>query len=179
MKDPRVHQTSHSGDCLGSINRNPHQWQFVWETPIANMKAAFFLILISLTCLVALVQCHGGSRYDLLGKLMQAQRSKRQSEGHSVESMSTEYSPVYMGSQDGLKDGDRIQALPGQPNGLNLDQYSGYVTVDPQAGRALFYYFVESQNSSSKPLVLWLNGGNCYITWLLCVFLISFIIQLA
>ncbi|RVW49740.1 Serine carboxypeptidase II-3 [Vitis vinifera] len=111
------------------------------------------------TCLVALVQCHGGSRYDLLGKLMQAQRSKRQSEGHSVESMSTEYSPVYMGSQDGLKDGDRIQALPGQPNGLNLDQYSGYVTVDPQAGRALFYYFVESQNSSSKPLVLWLNGG--------------------
>ncbi|WJZ83835.1 hypothetical protein VitviT2T_003480 [Vitis vinifera] len=123
------------------------------------MKAAFFLILISLTCLVALVQCHGGSRYDLLGKLMQAQRSKRQSEGHSIESMSTEYSPVYMGSQDGLKDGDRIQALPGQPNGLNLDQYSGYVTVDPQAGRALFYYFVESQNSSSKPLVLWLNGG--------------------
>ncbi|KAL6215519.1 hypothetical protein ACLB2K_014948 [Fragaria x ananassa] len=35
-----------------------------------------------------------------------------------------------------------------------------YVTVDPKAGRALFYYFVESpQDSSSKPLVLWLNGG--------------------
>ncbi|XP_044506837.1 serine carboxypeptidase 1-like [Mangifera indica] len=55
---------------------------------------------------------------------------------------------------------DKITSLPGQPNGINFNQYSGYVTVDPQAGRALFYYFVESpQNSSTNPLVLWLNGG--------------------
>ncbi|KAJ0024766.1 hypothetical protein Pint_08842 [Pistacia integerrima] len=34
------------------------------------------------------------------------------------------------------------------------------VTVDHEAGRALFYYFVEAPlNCSSKPLVLWLNGG--------------------
>ncbi|KAJ0084277.1 hypothetical protein Patl1_30129 [Pistacia atlantica] len=38
---------------------------------------------------------------------------------------------------------DKIIALLGQPNGINFNQYSGYVTVDPQAGRALFYYFVE------------------------------------
>ena len=130
------------------------------------MKATFFLILLSLSCLVSLAHCHGGSRYDLLGKLIEAQRLRRESESYSSSSsssevsMSEEYSPVYMGPQDGLKDGDLIQALPGQPNGVNLDQYSGYVTVDPTAGRALFYYFVESQvNSSSKPLVLWLNGG--------------------
>ncbi|KAH7655715.1 Peptidase S10 serine carboxypeptidase protein [Dioscorea alata] len=50
--------------------------------------------------------------------------------------------------------------MPGQPNGLLFNQYAGYVTVDVKAGRALFYYFVESlQNSSTKPLVLWLNGG--------------------
>ena len=34
-----------------------------------------------------------------------------------------------------------------------------YVTVDEDAGRALFYTFVESSGSSEEdPLVLWLNG---------------------
>ncbi|KDO49123.1 hypothetical protein CISIN_1g042137mg [Citrus sinensis] len=42
----------------------------------------------------------------------------------------------------------------GQPNGGEIDQHSGYVTVDAKAGRALFYYFVESANSSTEPLSL-------------------------
>ena len=63
--------------------------------------------------------------------------------------------------QEGPRQADKISALPGQPYGVKFDQYSGYVTVDPRAGRALFYYFVESPyNTSTKPLVLWLNGGN-------------------
>nr|XP_043628530.1 serine carboxypeptidase 1-like [Erigeron canadensis] len=71
-----------------------------------------------------------------------------------------EYSPVYSAQQDGLAEGDKIDALPGQPAGVNFNQYSGYVTVNQTAGRALFYYFVESPtDSSTKPLVLWLNGG--------------------
>nr|XP_043630087.1 serine carboxypeptidase 1-like [Erigeron canadensis] len=71
-----------------------------------------------------------------------------------------EYSPVYIAQQDGLAEGDKIDALPGQPAGVNLNQYSGYVTVNQTAGRALFYYFVESPTDSyTKPLVLWLNGG--------------------
>jgi serine carboxypeptidase-like clade 2 len=38
--------------------------------------------------------------------------------------------------------------------------YSGYVTVDEEAGRALFYAFVESSGDpKSDPVVLWLNGG--------------------
>jgi len=70
-------------------------------------------------------------------------------------------SPAYVAPQEGQKEADRIVALPGQPYGVNFDQYSGYVTVDPKAGRALFYYFVESPyNPSTKPLVLWLNGGK-------------------
>ncbi|THU66250.1 hypothetical protein C4D60_Mb05t12160 [Musa balbisiana] len=69
-------------------------------------------------------------------------------------------SPVYVGPQNGLRDADKITALPGQPGGVDFDQYAGHVTVDPKKGRALFYYFVESPHrSSSKPLVLWLNGG--------------------
>jgi len=51
--------------------------------------------------------------------------------------------------------------LPGQPKGPKFNQYSGYVTVDPYHGKALFYYLVESPHGSSrKPLVLWLNGGK-------------------
>ncbi|XP_031273423.1 serine carboxypeptidase II-3-like [Pistacia vera] len=54
----------------------------------------------------------------------------------------------------------RTEKVTGQPQGVDFDQYAGYVTVDPKAGRALFYYFVESpHNSSTNPLVLWLNGG--------------------
>ncbi|XP_022898952.1 serine carboxypeptidase II-3-like [Olea europaea var. sylvestris] len=71
-----------------------------------------------------------------------------------------ESSRVYAAPQDGLMQADKIEKLPGQPDGVDFDQYAGYVTVDPQAGRALFYYFVESpENSSTNPLVLWLNGG--------------------
>ncbi|RXH72733.1 hypothetical protein DVH24_012417 [Malus domestica] len=63
-----------------------------------------------------------------------------------------QFSPVYVGVQHGLKEADKIGSLPGQPQ--------GYVTVDQKAGRAFFHYFVESpQDSSTKPLVLWLNGG--------------------
>ncbi|GLT71094.1 hypothetical protein SLA2020_431350 [Shorea laevis] len=69
-------------------------------------------------------------------------------------------SPVHIGRQAGLMQADKIHALPGQPAGVDFDQYAGYVTVDPVAGRALFYYFVESpHHSPTKPLVLWLNGG--------------------
>ncbi|KAL2507380.1 Serine carboxypeptidase-like 40 [Forsythia ovata] len=71
-----------------------------------------------------------------------------------------DYSPVYIAPQDGLMQADKIDKLPGQPEMVNFDQYAGYVTVDPMAERSLFYYFVESPtNSSTNPLVLWLNGG--------------------
>ena len=55
----------------------------------------------------------------------------------------------------------KIDALSGQPQGVDFDQCAGYITVDLNAGRELFYYFVESpQNSTTNPLVLWLNGGK-------------------
>lgn len=69
--------------------------------------------------------------------------------------------PVYVGLQDGLKKADKISELPGQPGKATFDQYAGYVTVDATSGKALFYYFVEAaaEDPSTKPLVLWLNGG--------------------
>jgi len=62
-----------------------------------------------------------------------------------------------------LMEEDKVKGLPGEPEGVDFDQYGGYVTVDAKKGRRLFYYFVESpQNASHKPLLLWLNGGNNY-----------------
>ncbi|KAG6487810.1 hypothetical protein ZIOFF_056417 [Zingiber officinale] len=76
----------------------------------------------------------------------------------SLLSVSSLKSKVYDNS--GLKEGDKVVRLPGQPEGVNFDQYAGYVTVDRANGRALFYYFAEAtENSRSKPIVLWLNGG--------------------
>lgn len=57
---------------------------------------------------------------------------------------------------------DRIIELPGQPSNVDFRQYSGYITVNEERGRALFYWLAESPSTrdpKSRPLVLWLNGG--------------------
>ncbi|KAI7756010.1 hypothetical protein M8C21_011164 [Ambrosia artemisiifolia] len=125
------------------------------------MKFAFQLLLHF--GLLVFVSCYGGYGYDPLQHVLNIQRFRRSVLNRAGnEDRSAEYSTshVYMGLQDGLKNVDKISSLPGQPAGPDFDQYSGYVTVDPNHGRALFYYFAESPvNSSTNPLVLWLNGG--------------------
>ncbi|CDP11023.1 unnamed protein product [Coffea canephora] len=55
---------------------------------------------------------------------------------------------------------DQVLKLPGQNFNLSFAHYSGYITVNASAGKAFFYWFVESaEDPSSKPLALWLNGG--------------------
>ena len=57
------------------------------------------------------------------------------------------------------EEADRISSLPGQPK-VSFQQFSGYVTVNEAAGRALFYWLTEAAHDPlSKPLVVWLNGG--------------------
>ena len=59
---------------------------------------------------------------------------------------------------------DLVEKLPGQKFDINFQHYAGYVTVNDQAGRALFYWFIEAdQDPQAKPLVLWLNGGKSMI----------------
>lgn len=58
------------------------------------------------------------------------------------------------------QDADRITALPGQPP-VHFAMYGGYVTVNKEAGRALYYYFVEAEEEPrNKPLTFWFNGGS-------------------
>lgn len=55
---------------------------------------------------------------------------------------------------------DKVLGLPGQNFNLSFEHYAGYVTVNEDSGRALFYWFIEAaEDPDSKPLVLWLNGG--------------------
>lgn len=55
---------------------------------------------------------------------------------------------------------DEVVELPGQPP-VTFKQFAGYISLDDAKPRSLFYYFVEAESdSSSKPLVLWLNGGS-------------------
>ncbi|XP_042499155.1 serine carboxypeptidase-like 25 [Macadamia integrifolia] len=58
----------------------------------------------------------------------------------------------------GGEEADRISKLPGQPK-VSFQQYSGYVTVNQTAGRALFYWLTEAVQPESKPFVIWFNGG--------------------
>ncbi|KAK4401620.1 Serine carboxypeptidase-like 25 [Sesamum angolense] len=111
------------------------------------MKRAL-IVFLSVLCLLASVQCYGLKGRDPLGELIKVQRTKR-SAGFRTQDASSEYSPVYIAPQDGLKEADEITDLPGQPQ-VSFSQYSGYVTVDPVAGRALFYWFTESEDSPTS-----------------------------
>jgi len=71
--------------------------------------------------------------------------------------------------------------LPGQNFDVAFAHYSGYITVNEKSGRAFFYWFVESdENPSSKPLLLWLNGGQisyslfcAFSNFLCCIYLLG------
>jgi len=55
---------------------------------------------------------------------------------------------------------DLIVDLPGAPENLGFKQYAGYVTIDEQHGKKIFYWFVESENDpENDPVLLWMNGG--------------------
>jgi hypothetical protein len=79
-------------------------------------------------------------------------------------------------TQSALKEADKITALPGQPEGVGFNQYSGYATVDEKKGRALFYCLVEAtSDAATKPLLLWLNRGWAAEKHLSCACLLCFV----
>ncbi|GMI70872.1 serine carboxypeptidase-like 20 [Hibiscus trionum] len=57
-------------------------------------------------------------------------------------------------------EGALVTQLPGFSGTFPSKHYSGYVNIDQNHGKNMFYYFVESErNPSEDPVVLWLNGG--------------------
>ncbi|RVW21140.1 Serine carboxypeptidase-like 29 [Vitis vinifera] len=66
---------------------------------------------------------------------------------------------------------DKVLQLPGQTFNISFAHYAGYVTVNKYTGRALFYWLIEAaEDPSSKPLVLWLNGGRLLANTLVIIF---------
>ncbi|KAF8093343.1 hypothetical protein N665_0384s0029 [Sinapis alba] len=64
---------------------------------------------------------------------------------------------VFSDSPEAMR--DLVTDLPGQ-SGVSFRHYAGYVPVDKEHGRAMFYWFFEAMSlPNQKPLVLWLNGG--------------------
>ncbi|KAG6487786.1 hypothetical protein ZIOFF_056392 [Zingiber officinale] len=127
------------------------------------MKPSFSCLFLLLLCFLHCVASGAVRQRDALYKFYFNNGAGRSSSSSSswassLLSVSGLKSKVYDNSR--LKEGDKVVGLPGQPEGVNFDQYAGYVTVDRANGRALFYYFAgATENSGSKPIVLWLNGG--------------------
>ncbi len=97
--------------------------------------------------------------------LQEAHASSEQSGGEEVDREQYRNNKIDDRKQQQLEQttaaaaADRVWELPGAPANVNFAQYAGYVTV--RAGSELFYFFVESpQDAASKPLILWLNGGQ-------------------
>ncbi|KAK2989540.1 hypothetical protein RJ640_016664, partial [Escallonia rubra] len=104
------------------------------------IKLAQITLFFALSlCLVVCSCLSYGSQADNLHMLLKSRSSQNPpiTDSWPLPQATQEYSPVYVGSHDGLMQADKIDSLPGQPDGVDFDQYSGYVTVDPQAGRAL------------------------------------------
>ncbi|ESW32816.1 hypothetical protein PHAVU_001G019500 [Phaseolus vulgaris] len=105
--------------------------------------------------------CEGNQQGEYLYKLIRSKRGEKvRSEEASMATKIGDGEIWKVEEERVLMEDDKVKGLPGEPEGVDFDQYGGYVTVDAKAGRRLFYYFVESpHNASNKPLVLWLNGG--------------------
>ncbi|XP_031126397.1 serine carboxypeptidase-like 40 [Ipomoea triloba] len=131
------------------------------KTTTLLLPPLVFFILFSLSSPSALSLRHGSRQIRALTQHYKAKRSSNSGIDTTTHFTSEIYSELdsLILPQEGLKEKDRIERLPGQPT-VRFDQYGGYVTVDEAAGRAFFYYFAEGYSKKeSLPLLLWLNGG--------------------
>lgn len=129
----------------------------------------FFILLILM--LHSLNLNYGATTIDQAGLLTAFRRTKMESPGkYSIDekwlnnvSFEVEEETTTRNMEDDLIK----KGLPGQPFPVKFKQYAGYISVDKSTGRSLFYYFTEAFNDpSSKPLILWLNGGKFFESYL-------------
>ncbi|XP_010545119.1 PREDICTED: serine carboxypeptidase-like 40 [Tarenaya hassleriana] len=116
------------------------------------------VVMVMVMVMVMVAECRRGEQVHVLRRLYEWKRE-------GVDK--THFQPLGNLTTEQDKDerlrreSDRVARLPGQPHSsVHFNQYAGYVTLDPSSALSFFYYFVEaSSNSSTLPLLLWLNGG--------------------
>ncbi|KAH0783592.1 hypothetical protein KY290_003190 [Solanum tuberosum] len=99
------------------------------------MNISSVLPLFLILCYLSAQQCYAGEA-DVLREFLKARRTKTRdvvSQGLAVAEKQRSVSK-FLVPQVGSKKNDKISTLPGQPKGINFAQYSGYVTVDANAG---------------------------------------------
>ncbi|KAK7383101.1 hypothetical protein VNO78_28770 [Psophocarpus tetragonolobus] len=109
-----------------------------------SIKSLWWLVCLSWCDFV--IPCERG---EYLYKFIRLRRAQKRSYGEASSKVTNggveHFSKVYVvEEQPGLMENDKVKSLPGETEGVDFDQYGGYVTVDAKAGRKLFYYFVES-----------------------------------
>nr|CAD7194955.1 unnamed protein product [Timema douglasi] len=63
---------------------------------------------------------------------------------------------IQAGNLSEARDAARVGVLK---EGVDVESYSGYLTVNQEYNSNLFFWFFPTQNVSSAPLLLWLQGG--------------------
>nr|CAD7425109.1 unnamed protein product [Timema monikensis] len=63
---------------------------------------------------------------------------------------------IQAGNLSEARDAARVGVLK---EGVDVESYSGYLTVNQEYNSNLFFWFFPAQNVSSAPLLLWLQGG--------------------
>ncbi|KAL7246831.1 hypothetical protein ACSBR2_001859 [Camellia fascicularis] len=144
------------------IDSNTHSWQL--STTMGKKNASLNLLILLMTVMVMFQACIShGYPVNQAGRLRALWRDKKKQTDQNLDSSDDVWSSIGGGGggEVGKMENDEIKGgLPGQPTEVMFKQYAGYVNVDEFKGRSLFYYFAEAvHNPSSKPLVLWLNGG--------------------
>ncbi|CAL5387876.1 unnamed protein product [Camellia sinensis] len=148
---------------VNMIDSNTHFWQL--STTMGKKNASLKLLVLLMTIMVMFQACIShGYPVDQAGRLRALWRDTKKQTDQNLDSSDDVWSSIGGGGgggEVGKMENDEIKGgLPGQPTEVMFKQYAGYVTVDEFKGRSLFYYFAEAvHNPSSKPLVLWLNGG--------------------
>ncbi|RDX63177.1 Serine carboxypeptidase-like 40, partial [Mucuna pruriens] len=132
------------------------------NTTKTMIKSSYWVLLVVLILSTFVAEIHGNKQAVALDKFQKYKfkpNSQIIDDRSDFEAQDLVVHDMVVHSQLGLKEKDRIEKLPGQPQ-VKFSQYGGYVTVDKLAGRAFYYYFVEAQRSKQTlPLLLWLNGG--------------------
>ncbi|KAL7263800.1 hypothetical protein ACSBR1_001871 [Camellia fascicularis] len=131
---------------------------------MGKKNAGLNLLILLMTVMVMFQACIShGYPVNQAGRLRALWRDKKKQTDQNLDSSDDVWSSIGGGGggEVGKMENDEIKGgLPGQPTEVMFKQYAGYVNVDEFKGRSLFYYFAEAvHNPSSKPLVLWLNGG--------------------